>query len=170
MHETKEGGRSCTAAVSGNKAKTRSELPLNRGHGSAKSQIDGAACLAKVLVVDDDANIRKVIVEMLDHLGYLVDSAEDGETAWSLLSRQDFDILVTDHSMPRLSGLELLKRMRTAQLLVPVILISGNMPDDPSELFQFVSPGVVLEKPFQFQELVKNIRFLLNTQNDGGRF
>ncbi len=68
--------------------------------------------MAKLLVVDDESNLRLVVQKELTRQGHEVETASDGETAWSLLEETDFDVLLCDINMPRLDGIGLLRRMR----------------------------------------------------------
>ena len=68
----------------------------------------------RVLVVDDDESVRAVSVRVLQLAGYKVDTASDGEAGWEALRRDVFHLLITDNCMPRLSGLELIVRLRAA--------------------------------------------------------
>jgi len=111
-----------------------------------------------ILVVDDDPTIRNLLAIMLQNAGYVVISAEDGEKGWEALNTHKFDLLITDHDMPRLSGLELLRRIRAHKLNLPVLLISGKIPRDIADLATLLQPGAAIEKPFttaQFLALVQ---------------
>src|SRR5436190_12282712 len=69
----------------------------------------------RILVVDDDISIRELSTEVLIHHGYHVDAAEDGAVAWDILQVSSYDLLLTDHNMPKVSGVELLKKLRAAR-------------------------------------------------------
>jgi DNA-binding response OmpR family regulator len=94
--------------------------------------------------------------------GYRVSSAEDGEEGWSALCAGSYDLLITDHDMPRLSGLDLLRRLRAVKFDLPVILISGNMPWAEPDLLGMLQPGLALEKPFSFVGLMATVSSLLS--------
>jgi hypothetical protein len=68
----------------------------------------------RILVADDDEDIRLLIGDALAECGFEVVAARDGEEAWSLALRNSFDLVITDNDMPRLTGLELINRMREA--------------------------------------------------------
>ncbi|MBL2462901.1 response regulator, partial [Klebsiella pneumoniae] len=65
--------------------------------------------MAKLLVVDDERNLRMVIQKELSRQNHHVETAEDGEEAWARLESEDFDVLLCDINMPRLDGIELLR-------------------------------------------------------------
>ncbi|HEV7699346.1 MAG TPA: response regulator, partial [Pyrinomonadaceae bacterium] len=68
--------------------------------------------MPRLLVVDDERNLRLVVEKEMTRQGHEVTCAEDGETAWSALEGQDFDVVLCDINMPRLDGLGLLRRTR----------------------------------------------------------
>jgi len=116
-----------------------------------------------ILVVDDDASIRDVLASFLRRSGYRVSCAEDGEAGWEALCANSFNALITDHAMPRLTGLDLLRRVRSGPLKVlPAILISGEMPWGERDLLDLVWPGVAMEKPFSLLELLTSVRGVLS--------
>jgi len=127
-------------------------------------QSSGAAnkrASAAVLVVDDDAGIRDVVSTVLRGAGYLTSLAEDGEAAWDAFRLNRFDALITDHDMPRLTGLDLIRRVRTNEHKVPVILMSGRMPFDETSIRPLLNPGAILKKPFSISDLMAKLRDLL---------
>ena len=64
--------------------------------------------MAKLLVVDDEKNLRLVVQKELSRQGHTVEAASDGEEAWELLEAEDFDVVLCDINMPRLDGMGLL--------------------------------------------------------------
>ena len=63
--------------------------------------------MAKILVVDDEKNLRLVVQKEMSRQGHDVETADDGESGWALLEQQDFDVLLCDINMPRLDGIRL---------------------------------------------------------------
>ena len=84
--------------------------------------------LQQILVADDDPTIRRCSAEALMQAGYSVDAVGDGEAAWEALNARSYDLLVTDYMMPKLSGVELCRKLRAARMALPVILMSGTLP------------------------------------------
>lgn len=82
----------------------------------------------KILVVDDFANMRMLVHEMLKKIGYDVVEAEDGMMALKALKSQKFDVVVSDWNMPKMTGLELLKAVRAdAELAkIPFLMITAE--------------------------------------------
>src|SRR5580658_4153118 len=83
----------------------------------------------RILVADDEACIRLLLTEVLAHFGYDVDAAEDGAAAWEALQARPYDLLITDHNMPKITGLELVRNLRSARMALPVVLVAGELPE-----------------------------------------
>ena len=94
----------------------------------------GAAvqCQAKwqprILVVDDDSDLRLLYSEALARPGYHVDVAEDGAAGWKALQVKNYNLLITEHSLPKLTGVELVKKLRSARMAVPVVMTAIRLP------------------------------------------
>ena len=107
----------------------------------------------RVLVVDDEANMRRVLEIMLSRRGHRTEAAADGQEAWERVQEGGIDLVCTDLRMPRLDDIELLRRMRENGLDLPVILMtaygSPELLDDARRLGVFT----VLDKPFELADL-----------------
>jgi DNA-binding response OmpR family regulator len=112
----------------------------------------------RLLVLDDDPSIRRTSAEVLERAGFFVDCGEDGEAGWAALCAAPYDLVITDQQMPRLSGFNLLCRMRAAGMNCPVVLVTGSHHLDAriSEVFD-----AVLHKPFFLYELVVTVQRVL---------
>ncbi len=99
-------------------------------------------------MVDDEPLIRQLYSELLTSSGYEVDVAEDGAVAWDALQEDAYDLLITDHEMPRVSGIELLKKLQNAHMALPVIMVSGTIPEHDLELHPWLHVDAILSKPF----------------------
>ncbi len=115
----------------------------------------------RILVVEDDAAIRRLNTEVLTYSGYLVDAAEDGAVAWDALQDQNYDLLVTDNTMPRLTGLELIERLQLALIHLPVIMATASAPDQQFTRYKLLPPPKVLLKPYTFHELLAAVKGVL---------
>lgn len=120
--------------------------------------------LHRILVVEDDIPTRHFNVEVLVHAGYQVDDAPDGAAAWEILNTDSYDLLITDHNMPKLTGVELLKRLRAARMTLPAILISGAMPTEELKR-ERLQIEVTLLKPFTPDELLGTVKKVLRETN-----
>lgn len=81
---------------------------------------------ARILLVDDEPEIRRVLSRHLQRLGYTVQEAADGEEAAAAAAMEIPDVVITDMSMPRLGGLELLERLRSMDPSLPVIVLTAH--------------------------------------------
>ena len=110
----------------------------------------------RILVVEDEPNIRRLNVDMLIWSGYEVDSAVDGAVAWGLLQQKHYDLLITDNEMPKMSGVQLLAKMHAAHMTLPVVMATGGLPDFTSR--PWIRPNAVLCKPYTFWELLTAVK------------
>jgi DNA-binding response OmpR family regulator len=115
----------------------------------------------RILVVEDDPDILQLNTAVLSQSGYLVETAADGATAWDLLQLDTFDLLVTDNEMPGVTGLELLKKMRAARMIVPVIMATGAEPREEFARDPWLRPAATLNKPYTLDELLGTVRKIL---------
>jgi CheY-like chemotaxis protein len=115
----------------------------------------------RLLVVEDHPVEARVIDFVLRQAGYDVTVASDGRTAWDLLNSEEFHLVVTDFTMPGMTGGELSARMRGDRRLaeIPVILLTGRTLELNSLAGQGpMSVGMVISKPFSPRELKKKVR------------
>ena len=113
--------------------------------------------MAHVLIVDDEVNIRRVLAAMLKREGYEVTTAADGEQALGVLHRTPVHVVVTDLVMPRLGGMELLRRVTADFPDVPVILITAHGSVDSAVAALKAGAFDYVTKPFEQEELKKVI-------------
>jgi two-component system, chemotaxis family, chemotaxis protein CheY len=110
----------------------------------------------KILVVDDDAAIRQVLILALEDAGYKVVEASGGLQAIAMIRRRHFDLIVLDINMPDVTGYDVLAAVRSmpARESTPVFIVSAN-GHDPSGMIREVAGGAVgrLTKPFNLAEL-----------------
>jgi two-component system sensor histidine kinase/response regulator len=104
--------------------------------------------MSLVLVADDEPAVLEVLTEVVEDLGHQVVRAHDGREALHIARQQHPNLVVTDHMMPRLSGLELCRALRSDDDLrsVPIILLSAALPPEANEASAF------LAKPFELDE------------------
>lgn len=115
----------------------------------------------RILVVEDEPAISSGISTALAASGYQTRLAADGEEAWFLGDTEDFDLVVLDLGLPKMDGLSVLKRWRTAGRQMPVLILTarGAWP----ERVEGIDAGAddYLAKPFQIEELIARIRALI---------
>lgn len=117
----------------------------------------------RILVAEDDTAIRDLIAISLIRSGYRVDTARDGAEAWKALHEANYFLLITDHKMPQLTGMELIKKVRSEAMTLPVILISGVMPTEELKQHPWLHIDATLLKPFTMEELLCAVKKALNT-------
>lgn len=112
----------------------------------------------RILVVDDDAEMRALLADVLSDEGYAVEGAPDGAEALIRLRTESFAAIVLDKNMPGLSGLDLLPGLRTICPETPVILITAF--GDVSTYMDAMEKGAFefIFKPFRMEELVRALR------------
>jgi DNA-binding response OmpR family regulator len=123
----------------------------------------------RILVVDDDEDIRRLNTEVLSASGYKVDAAADGAIAWDTLQQNNYDLLITDHQMPKVTGIELLKKLHAARITVPAILISGTIPTHELSRNPWLKIGATLLKPYAPDELLGMVKKVLEAINGMAR-
>jgi two-component system KDP operon response regulator KdpE len=116
--------------------------------------------MSRLLVVDDEAGLRKVVRDALEQAGHEVETAGDGEEALSLFAERSFDLIVTDLAMPRRDGLDLVREVRKSSA-VPILVLTVR--GEEREKVRLLDAGAddYVTKPFGVAELVARARALL---------
>jgi DNA-binding NtrC family response regulator len=114
-----------------------------------------SAC--RVLLVDDDRDLRSINARLLLESGYQVDTANDGASGWRALNARHYDVLITDNTMPGVTGLELIKKLRSEDMTLAVILASGTAPMDELSQNPWMRIDALLPKPYTVAQLVRTI-------------
>ncbi len=115
----------------------------------------------RILVVEDEKKIRDVIVKTLKKENYAVDSCIDGEEALEYISAADYDAVILDIMMPKLDGFEVLKKIRSKNMKIPVMFLTAR--DGIEDRVKGLDYGAddYLIKPFAFEELLARVRVML---------
>jgi DNA-binding NtrC family response regulator len=117
----------------------------------------GGLNMARVLVVDDDDTIRDTLYELLSET-YVCQTAETAEKAFARLEADEYDVVLTDISMPGLSGLELLGQIRQRFPNTPVIIISAISDQEHAEGLIKLGAFDYLLKPFSLEVVEKSVK------------
>ena len=112
---------------------------------------------ARVLVVDDDPQVREMILLGLRSRGYLAEGAEDGLQALHHLQHGQFDVVVTDIQMPRLDGLALLREIRRRGYTQGVVVQTTLLDPSLEVVLRRVGASRVLMKGGPFADLVRSV-------------
>ncbi len=116
--------------------------------------------LMRILVVEDERDLNRVISKRLESEGYSVDRCFDGEEALDFIDVGEFDAIIMDIMMPRINGIEVLKQMRSRNNSTPVLLLTAR--DGIGDRVNGLDAGAddYLIKPFAFEELLARIRVM----------
>jgi DNA-binding response OmpR family regulator len=114
----------------------------------------------RVLVAEDDEGLRSVLERGLRENGYAVDAVFDGEQALRYLDTYEYEVAILDWRMPKLSGLEVIRRLRLRGAALPVLMLTAR--DAASDRVVGLDEGAddYLVKPFDFSELLARVRAL----------
>ena len=115
--------------------------------------------IKRILVVEDDNEVRSMLVDSLKMLGYVVTQAHDGKTGLGRLTDDRPDLLMVDFAMPGMNGIDVIEAARKVRDDLPVILATGYADVDISRLA--VRRCSILRKPFQLDELARTVRLSL---------
>ncbi|MFB0490763.1 two-component system OmpR family response regulator [Methylobacterium sp. OAE515] len=115
----------------------------------------------RVLIVEDEPRIAADIRQGLEMAGYVADVVADGEAAWFRAETEPYDAMVLDLGLPRLDGLGVLRRLRAAEVALPVLILTAR--DGWRERVEGIDAGAddYLAKPFRMEELVARLRAIL---------
>ncbi len=124
--------------------------------------------MARILIVDDQDNARRILSEMLQTEGYDVDQAASGEAASIMVAERGYDLVITDLRMGDVGGLEVLKRARETSPLTEVIVMTAfGTIEDAVEAMRFGARDFV-QKPFVEEELLGKVSRATRTQQLAG--
>ena len=119
---------------------------------------------ARVLVVDDEADIRFLIRKILEKENYLVDEAEDAGEAWEKINREKYDLILLDVMMPEVDGVELSRKIKEDERFrdMPIIMLTVmSAVEDKEWGFDYGFCDAYLTKPIIKKELLETISWVL---------
>jgi len=121
--------------------------------------------MARILVADDASDIRDVISMILERAGHDVVAVADGASAFELHQTVDFDLIISDFSMPVLDGLELTRRVRAdGRSTIPILLVTASASDHELAAARAAGVSAHLSKPFRIAELRDEVAALLDAE------
>jgi PAS domain S-box-containing protein len=138
------------------------------------SQKEGPACAPlqcpakpprRILVVDDDNCVRQLTVNALAGSGYDVEGVKDGAAGWESLQAKSYDLIVTDNKMPRVTGIEMIERLRSARMAIPVIMATGCVPTDELAHKPWLTPDAMLQMPYSNDDLLAAVKEILRAKD-----
>lgn len=120
----------------------------------------------RLLVVEDEKDLNRIIVKELESEGYLVDSCFDGESAFDYLCMAEYDGVILDIMIPRMDGFTILKKARGKGIATPVLFLSAK--SDVNDIVHRLDLGAddYMVKPFELKELLARIRMITRKKAD----
>ena len=162
------GGVIDVSSQPGKGCEFRIYLPVYEGEVTVSAdQLDADAVTGEgetILLVDDHQDIRLASAEVLRSLGYQVIEAENGKQAVALFTsnRGRIDLILTDVVMPKMSGIEAVRRIRQLSAELPALFVSGYNEEKVGMDAEMISRSAMLAKPYTVLELAQQLRTLLN--------
>ena len=122
----------------------------------------------KILIVDDDARLRELLLRYLGEQGFAVQAAPNGQFMDKLINRELFDLIVLDLMMPQEDGLAICRRLRAGGLSTPIIMLTAKGEEVDRIIGLEMGADDYLPKPFNPRELVARINAVLRRVQEGG--
>ncbi len=116
--------------------------------------------MMRILVVEDEEHLARLIAEVLTKEGYAVETVGNGRSGLARVLSEDFDLLILDWMLPDLSGIQILRRLRAAELGVPVLMLTARTQIEDRVEGLDAGADDYLPKPFALPELLARIRAL----------
>jgi len=118
--------------------------------------------MKQVLVLEDESDVRELLILHLKREGYATDAFEQAEDAWSVLKSKSYDLMILDWMLPRMSGLDLCKKIRTELgIQTPILLLTARAETMDKVIGLEVGADDYLTKPFEIREFIARVRALL---------
>ena len=115
----------------------------------------------KIVVVEDEAHLAKGLQFNLEREGYRVTLVDNGQSALDLLGKEEFDLMILDIMLPKVSGLEVARRIRKTNMRFPILMLSAKSTDEARELGLQAGADDYLTKPFHLPELLLRVKGIL---------
>ena len=115
----------------------------------------------KIVVVEDEAHLAKGLKFNLEREGYRVTLVDNGQSALDLLGKEEFDLMILDIMLPKVSGLEVARRIRKTNMRFPILMLSAKSTVEDRELGLQAGADDYLTKPFHLPELLLRVKGIL---------
>ena len=137
-------------------------------HGKLRKGTRMSSADRSILIVDDNDDVRELLLLFLANCSYRLLSANNGESALSLIESEKFDLVLLDVMMPGFSGVELLKKIRASQVgnnpHLPVIMVTARSGSDDIEEAMKAGAHSYIVKPFRGEEIRKHVADVFNLE------
>lgn len=117
--------------------------------------------MKRILIVDDDDEIRELLEFDISHSGYFVDTASDGKEGIQKALNNSYDLILLDVMMPKMNGFDVCKNIRQAKLSIPILMLTAKGTINDKTIGFDCGADDYLVKPFDVQEVLLRIRVLL---------
>lgn len=117
--------------------------------------------MKRILIVDDDDEIRDLLEFDVSHSGYFVDTASDGKEGLQKALNNSYDLILLDVMMPKMNGFDVCKNIRQAKLSIPILMLTAKGTINDKTVGFDCGADDYLVKPFDIQEVLLRIRVLL---------
>ncbi len=117
--------------------------------------------MKRILIVDDDDEIRELLEFDISHSGYFVDTASDGKEGLQKALNNSYDLILLDVMMPKMNGFDVCKNIRQAKLSIPILMLTAKGTINDKTIGFDCGADDYLVKPFDVQEVLLRIRVLL---------
>ena len=120
----------------------------------------------KILIVEDETGIVQFLRQGLEEEGYEITTAADGLIGLEIAQKENFDLILLDWLMPKMSGLDVCKSIREKNKITPIIFLTAK--DTVQDTIEGLKAGAndYIKKPFSFDELVERIKIHFRNQNE----
>ena len=115
----------------------------------------------RILIVEDEARLARLIARVLGEEGYAAETVGDGRSALTRALAEPFDLLIVDWMLPDLDGVQVIRRLRAAEMSVPVLMLTARTQIEDRVEGLDAGADDFLPKPFAFPELLARVRALL---------
>ncbi|WP_276511828.1 response regulator transcription factor [Pseudalkalibacillus hwajinpoensis] len=116
----------------------------------------------RLLIAEDEEILRMLIVDTLEDDGYDIDEAEDGAEAYSFIQDNDYDLVLLDYMMPEMTGLEVIKKVRSeGNMDVKIMMLTAKAQKKDEEIAREAGADYFISKPFSPVELASVVEDIL---------
>ena len=116
----------------------------------------------RILIVDDEHNMRGMLLAIFNHHGYKTAAASNGLEALELFKKESFDLVISDVTMPKMDGFELLAAIQSMKPGTKIILFSGICTDDRARQAKEKGASAFIHKPFELTQMTGIVERILN--------
>lgn len=120
--------------------------------------------MAKLLLAEDEAVLRMLIMDTLEDEGYDIEYACDGEEAYDMILKREYDLIILDYMMPKMTGVEVIEKVRALpnRQAAKILMLSAKSQQSEQDKVMEVGADAFMSKPFSPIELIAKVGDMLN--------